>query len=156
MEGAVFYIRGEYGKQLYEILEGIVDPSWYWSVGPEESYFIGPGGLGDPFFGADVEIMDGPTFMRHISKEKYFLIFADIKAFPTSESVVEIFNENEFMKSSCKLGLFVSDSTQVIVYSRDKQIISDIFKRAETMGYSDIRLMTKEAIIAAIWGWMQI
>lgn len=154
MEGVIFYIRNEYGKQLFEFLEGIVNPTWYWSVAPEEAYFADPNGFGAPFFGEEDQIMDGPTFMNHISEEDYQLIFADLKAFPTLESVVEITNETEFMKSSCELGLIVSDSAQVIVYSRDKQIILDIFKRAESMAYEDIRFMTKESIIAAAWEWM--
>lgn len=97
MEGLTFIIRNEYGKQLLGILEGVVDPSWYWSLAPEEAYFTGSGYLGAPFFLESDKIMDGQTFMNHISKEDYYLIFADIKAFPTLESVVEISNETEFI-----------------------------------------------------------
>ncbi|MCM3638238.1 DUF2691 family protein [Sporosarcina luteola] len=156
MEGILFYIRNEHGKQLFEILEGIISSSWYWSVSPEEAYYTRDYNSRKPlpFFSETKTIMDGQTFIRHISEEDYILIFADIKAFPTLESVVEIDNETKFMKSSCKLGLIVSDSAQVIVYSREKQIILEILKRAESIGYKDIRFMNKEEIIAAVWGWM--
>lgn len=155
MEGILFYIRNEFGKQLYEIFEGIVDPSWYWSVAPEEAYFADPvSGLGAPFFGETDAIMDGSTFMNHISSEDYLLIFADIKAFPSLESVVEITDEKEFMESTCKLGLIVSDSAQVIVYSRDKQLLLNIVDRAKSVGYEGIKFMERENLIAAVWGWL--
>lgn len=154
MEGIAFQIRNEYGKQLFEILEGIIDSSWYWSLAPEEAYFTGPGYLDRPFFFKSDKIMDGQSFMKHISKEDYYLIFVDIKAFPTIESVVEITNEKEFMESFCKFGLIVSDSAHVIVYSREKQFIQDIHKRAEYRGYKDIRFLSEEVIIRAVWGWM--
>ncbi|MCG7343558.1 DUF2691 family protein [Sporosarcina sp. ACRSL] len=100
--------------------------------------------------------MDGQTFMKHISKEDYYLIFADIKAFPTLESVVSIENETDFMKSSCKLGLSLSDSAYMIVYSREKPILLEILKRAETLGYQDIRFMKKEKVVLALWGWKDL
>lgn len=94
--------------------------------------------------------------MKHISKEDYYLIFADIKAFPTLESVVSIENETDFMKSSCKLGLSLSDSAYMIVYSREKPILLEILKRAETLGYQDIRFMKKEKVVLALWGWKDL
>ena len=106
MEGLRFTIRNEYGKQLFEILESIIDSSWYWSLAPEEAYFTGSGYLGAPFFFESDKTLDGQTFMEHISKEDYYLIFADIKAFPILESVVEIDNETKFMKTPANSGLY--------------------------------------------------
>ncbi|MCM3709378.1 DUF2691 family protein [Sporosarcina luteola] len=148
----LLYIKNEYGRQLYEMLEGIVDSSWYWSLAPEEAYFTGPGYLDRPFFFESAAIMDGQTFQKHISKEDYYLIFADIKAFPTLESVVSITNEADFMKSSCKLGLSLTDSIYMIVYSREKRILLEIKERAETLGYQDSRFLKKEEVVANVWG----
>ena len=47
MEGLVFQIRNEHGKQLYEILEGNSDSSWYWSIVPEKSYYSSSNNLND-------------------------------------------------------------------------------------------------------------
>ncbi|MCM3636381.1 DUF2691 family protein [Sporosarcina luteola] len=155
----VFQIRNEHGKQLYEILEGISESSWYWSIVPEESYYSSSNNLNDfrsSLFSESETIMDGKSFMKHISKEDYYLIFADIKAFPTLESVVTISNEMDFMKGSCKLGLLVVDSVQVIIYSREKQILLDISERAESLGYRDIRFLNNKDTISAVWGWMDV
>ena len=156
MEGLVFHIRNEYGKQLYDILEGIVESSWYWSIIPEEAYYTGPGYLDRPLFVESDTMMDGPTFMKHISKEDYYIIFADVKAFPTLESVVDIKNEADFMKSSCEFGLIVVDSVQVIVYSREKQMILEISERAESLGYKDIRFLNNKDTVSAVWGWIDV
>ncbi len=34
MRGISFEINNEYGKFLSDIFSNIIDPSWYWSVGP--------------------------------------------------------------------------------------------------------------------------
>ena len=159
MEGLVFQIRNEHGKQLYEILEGNSDSSWYWSIVPEESYYSSSNNLNDfssPLFLESETMMDGQSFMKHISKEDYYLIFADIKAFPTLESIVTINNETDFMNSSCKLGLIVVDSVQVIIYSQEKQILLDISERAESVGYRDIRFLNNKDTISAVWGWIDV
>lgn len=159
VEGVVFHIRNENGKQLYDILKGIVDPSWSWSIVPQESYFSSGISLYDfrsLLFSESETMMDGQTFMKHISKEDYYLIFADMKAFPALETVVSINNEEDFMNSSCKLGLIVVDSVQVIVYSREKQMILDISERAESLGYNDIRLLHNKDTVSAVWGWIDV
>ena len=159
MEGVVFHIRNEHGKQLYDIMKGIVDPSWYWSIVPQESHYSSGNSLYDfrsLLFSESETMMDGQTFMKHISKEDYYLLFADMKAFPTLESVVSIDKEEDFMTSSCKLGLIVVDSVQVIVYSREKQMILDISERAESLGYNDIRLLTNKDTVLVVWGWIDV
>ncbi|WP_039042905.1 DUF2691 family protein [Sporosarcina sp. ZBG7A] len=41
MQGIIFDIRNGTGNQLYELLNGMTEPSWYWRTGPGESYFAG-------------------------------------------------------------------------------------------------------------------
>ena len=42
----------------------------------------------------------------------------------------------------------------MIVYSREKQILLEILKRAESLGYKDIRFLDEKVLIHAVWGWM--
>ncbi|MCG3088193.1 DUF2691 family protein [Sporosarcina cyprini] len=90
LEGIAFEIRNGYGKQLFELLEGIANSLWHWFVGAEEAYFAENGHYSEPFFFETDVTMDGKSFLSHISKEDYYLIFADLKAFPTAESVAPL------------------------------------------------------------------
>lgn len=57
-------------------------------------------------------------------------------------------------REKLKLGLIVSDSAQVIFYSRDKQLLLNIVDRAKFVGYEGIKFMARENLIAAVWGWL--
>lgn len=157
MQGLLFEIRNEYGKQLSDILTDIVNPSWYWSIGPGESYK--PGGLykidKDPkmleeFFTS--QTMNGEAFLKLISTEEYYIIFADLKAFPTSESIVEINSYEDFLKSSCQLALLVIDSVYVSIVLKEQQMIDKFFERAESNGYTNIEFLTDENDTDSLWG----
>lgn len=152
MQGIVFSIEVEIGQQLYDLLDGIIDSSWYWSVGPGESYYSG---LESRFLENDI-VLDGQSFIKHIGKGEQYLIFIDIKAFPNSEDIVEINNYKEFMKSSCILTLLVVDSDQVLVFSKENQIISLLYERAKSLGHKKIRLLNDTEVVNSgfsIWGY---
>ena len=160
MQGLLFEIKNEYGKQLSDILTEIVNPSWYWSIGPGESYK--PGGLykkeRDPkmlevLFPSNA--MDGEAFLKLISTGEYYLIFADLKAFPTSESVVEINSYEDFLKSSCQLALLVIDSVYVSIVLKEQQMIDKLLECVEAIGYSNIKFLTDENetdSLFSVWG----
>ena len=155
LEGIAFEIRNEYGKQLFDLLDGIADPAWHWFVGAEEAYFAGNGQLSEPFFFETDVTLDGKSFLAHISKEDYILIFADLKAFPTAESVASLLTEREFMESPCILGINISDSAHVILYSRESWIIHEMIKRVESLGYGSTRFLSHDNLVYAIWGWRE-
>lgn len=149
MQGLLFEIKNEYGKQLSDILTDIVNPSWYWSIGPGESYK--PGGLykndKDPKMLEELfpsNAMEGEAFLKLISTGEYYLIFADLKAFPTNESVVKINSYEDFLKSSCQLALLVIDSVYVSIVLKEQQMIDKILERAEGIGYTNIKFLTDE------------
>lgn len=150
MQGVVFDIRNELGNQLYEILNGITDPSWYWRMGHGESYYAG---FETRFFTADT-VMSGLEFITHLVSGQQYLIFADLKAFPSLDSVSKIKNYKEFMESSCSLSLLVIDSVQVIAIAKDDQLISDITQRAKDLGYTKIKPLNNDelkGLLYSVW-----
>ena len=151
MQGVIFQMKVEIGQQLFDLLEGIADASWYWSIGQGESYYAGF----ESYFLETSSVMDGPTFIRHISSGPQYLIFVDIKAFPTLDSVVEINNYKEFMKSSCKLSLLVIDSDQVIVIAQDNHILASISERAKILGHKELKSLHDDelqGLLYSVWG----
>ncbi|MGC7950660.1 DUF2691 family protein, partial [Bacillus sp. II_CA] len=86
--------------------------TWHWSIGPGESYKIENGTLGANLFPDDT-ILNGLSFLNCISVDEYYVIFADLKAFPQREDVVEIKSYEDFLKSSCEMVLLIIDSSYV-------------------------------------------
>ena len=154
MQGLTFKLKNECGKKQADILVDIVEPSWYWSIGPGESYKREKDGLGPAFFPPN-NIMDGQSFLNLISTEEYYLIFADLKAFPNRESVVEVNNYEDFLKSSCQLALLVIDSDYVSIILKEQQMVRKFFERAEAAGYTNIKHLTDENkadSLFTVWG----
>ncbi|MDN4606468.1 DUF2691 family protein [Sporosarcina highlanderae] len=153
MRGLFFEIKNVFGKQLSNILKGIVDPSWFWSIDLVESYRVENGKLTVPLF--DETIMDGQSFLNHISDVESYLIFTDIKAFPTKESIVEVKVYEDFKNSSCQLSLIVVDQVYVWILAKDQQLIQNLIKCAEANGYTNIKAISDgddDNTILNVWG----
>lgn len=153
MRGLTFRIKNEYGKPLSDLLAGIVDPSWYWSIDLVESYQVENGTLSVPLF--QETIMEGRSFLNHITDTDSYLIFVDLKAFPTRESIVEIKVYEDYTESSCQFSLIVIDSSYVWILAKNQQLIHRLYERANTNGYTNIELILDEDgvnTILNVWG----
>ena len=154
LQGLTFEINNEYGKNLFNILVDIVDPSWYCSIGAGESYIKEKDSSVSKLF-PSTAIMEGEAFLKYISTCEYYLIFADLKFFPSRQSVVEVKNHGEFLNSSCQLALLVIDSVFVSIILKEQQMIRNLFERAEALGYTNIKLLTDENetdSLFTVWG----
>lgn len=153
MRGLTFRIKNEYGKPLSDLLAGIVDPSWYWSIDLVESYQVENGTLSVPLF--QETIMEGRSFLNHIADTDSYLIFVDLKAFPTRESIVEIKVYEDYTVSSCQFSLIVIDSSYVWILAKNQQLIHRLYERANANGYTNIELILDEDgvnTILNVWG----
>lgn len=142
MRGLTFEINNEYGKYLEEILVGIIDPSWYWSIGSGEAYKSLNNTNTELF--QNNRTIDSVSFMNQISTGKSYLIFVDLKAFPTLESVEEIKNYDDFLNSSCQLALLVIDSIYVSIFVKSKHMLDQFTKRAKDLGFTNIKFITED------------
>ncbi len=86
------------------------------------------------------EVMSGETLRRAISEQEYYLIFVDIKAFPTGSTtpVNDIATYEQFLASDCQLVLLVVDSSEVLIYAKDQQAIDDLYTTAVNAGYERV------------------
>lgn len=153
MRGVAFRIRNAHGKPLYDIMRSIADPSWYWSIDLVESYQVENGERTVPLF--QETIMDGRSFLDHIANSASYLIFVDLKAFPTKESIVEVKVFEDYMGSDCQCSLIVIDSSYVWILAKDQQLIHSLYERAKTNGYTQIEYIPEEDdlnTILNVWG----
>lgn len=80
--GIRFRIPNAYGCFLGEILKPIGVSNFDWFIGGEESYFIEDDTLGDDLFPDMIMGMNGEELQKIIDNNEYYLIFANLKAFP--------------------------------------------------------------------------
>ncbi len=139
MRGVSFYIPNEYDNILAGLLDGVDIEAFEWKLGGmNEAYVIENNELGRLLFQDGV--MSGKTLRRVILEQEYYLIFVDIKAFPTGSTtpVNDIATYEQFLASDCQLVLLVVDSSEVLIYAKDQQAIDDLYTTAVNAGYERV------------------
>jgi len=142
--GVSFEIPNEYGSFLGEILKPIDITTFNWYIGGEEAYFIENGTLGQPLFTGKIYGMDGVRLKGIIDKNEYYIIFANLKAYPKDKNVIDIRTYEEFLKSDCQLVLIVIDCSYVAIYCKDKEKIENLYHSAKLNEFENIQYITDE------------
>jgi hypothetical protein len=142
--GISFEIPNEYGSFLGEILKPFDMTAFNWYIGGEESYFLHDGTLGEPLFPEEVYGMDGVLLKGILENNEYYVIFANLKAFPKEKNVIDIDTYEGFFNSDCQFVLLVVDSIYVTIYCKDKDILESLYHNAKINGYDDVQFIAEE------------
>ncbi|PFU37900.1 hypothetical protein COK86_26760 [Bacillus cereus] len=133
--GITVDIPNEYDNLLWKVLMPIDISLFDWWVGSEESYLVARGGLDEALFPEEPSIVEGADLKRLFKDNIYYVIFADLKAYPKGEEVVDIETYEEFKESKCDLILLVADCTYVTVYAKDQEAIELMYENAIDQGF---------------------
>lgn len=125
--GISFEIPNEYGNWLGKILKPINGANCHWLVG-EGTQVVGDDG--EEWGNDAIGNMDGPTLQKHLCQSDYYVIFADLKAFPSDEFAVDIASYEEFQSSSCEFVILVVDSIYVTIYAKDPTKLQALYQNA--------------------------
>ena len=116
--------------RLYDVLKPVFNPSWVWHFSGGENYLKSrtenPWDL-TPFL-TDNRIYDGPEFIELINTPRQYIIFADLKAFPTKETVEDVYTYDEFLSSACQLAAIVVDGAYVMLIAKDVSTLTNNIK----------------------------
>jgi ribosomal protein S16 len=74
----------------------------------------------------------------------YYIIFADLKAYPKGKMVSDIGTYEDFLNSDCQLVVLVVDCTYVTIYSKDKEMLEWLYYRAKVNKFENVQYITKE------------
>lgn len=119
---------------LWKVLMPIDITSFDWRVENEESYLIVPDGLGSELFSEDNKIMKGLELKKLIKDNIYYLIFADLKAYPKGESAGDIETYEEFKESKCEVVVLVADGDYIQIYAKDQKAIELMYENVLNQG----------------------
>jgi Protein of unknown function (DUF2691) len=141
--GISFEIPNKYGSLLGEVLKPIDITAFSWRIGNGELYIIVNNELDKELFSGDKEVIEGVELRSLLENNKYYVIFADLQAYPKDEfSDIETYDE--FLKSNCELILLVVDSCYVTIYCKNKGTIELLYKNATDCGFEDVIYITHE------------
>jgi hypothetical protein len=144
-------VKNEYSNYLYKILNGINLFNFVWYINADDFLYSESGNLNESFFGTN--ILSGEEFFKCISRDNYYMIFADIKAYPLGCESTELETFEDFLKSNCELIFLCTDSTFIEFYCKDRDILDKVYNNCtgdefETVQYKSIRDVIERNLIA--------
>lgn len=138
MRGISFKTYNEYNNYIYKLFMDINLDSFVWDICDSEILY------GDDTKEFNNGIISGQEFLNNINKEKYYIVYADIKAFKCKSQIRNIDNYEDFFNSSCEIALFITDSIYCEVYCKNTNILNVMMRNGKSFSFKDINILTKE------------
>lgn len=118
-------IKNEYGNYLAKIFASIDLSIYMWKIITDDILREENGELKQGLF--ETDLPNGNSFKNAISRESYYLIFADFKAYFCDVEYEPIQTFEDFMESNCQIVFMCWDSSFVEIYCKDKKILEKIY-----------------------------
>lgn len=87
---------------------------------------------------------DGEDLKKIIDYNKYYLIFANLKAYPRGANIIDVMSYEEYIASECQIILLVIDSVYITVYCKDLEKLEDLYDHIKRKGYKSLEYITDE------------
>lgn len=142
--GIQLEIPNEWGTHLGTVLEPFKISHFDWYIGGEEAYQETGEGNFQPMFQGEIYGMKGQDLNDILKSSRYYIIFANFKAYPKGESIEDVPTYEEFLKSQCQLALLVIDSSYVTVYCKDNKLLDELYLNALRNGFEKVEYITNE------------
>lgn len=120
-------IPNEYSNVLWKVLKPIDIAVFDWRVRNEESYLIARGELDEALFPEEPSVVEGLALKKLVKDNVYYLIFADLKAYPKGEIAIDSETYEEFKESKCEVVVLAVDAQYIQIYA--KKFMRKIKKR---------------------------
>lgn len=141
IRGISFQIPNVYGSLLGEVLKPIDVTAFHWRIGSGESYVVVNDQLDKDLFTEGKDIIEGEELKYLLETNKYYIIFADLQAFPKGD-IAYIETYEDFIESNCKLVLLVVDCCYVTIYCKTKETNELLYKNAINCKFVDVEYIT--------------
>lgn len=141
--GLRFLIPNGYGSLLSDILEPIDCCKYNWHIDNDEIHLIVDDALTDKWLFTE-KVVEGKDFLRLIRENRYYLIFAELTAFPKEAHIASISCYNEFLKSECEIIVLVYDCSYVDIYCKYEELLGKLFTNALGKGYENVRYIAED------------
>jgi len=142
MIGLNIRVKNATDNFLYKIFNGIDLSGYIWEIAEDDIMCIKNGEHTQGLFNSN--IMNGEEFLSCISIDDYYMIFADIKAYPVGYNYSEIDSYEDYLISDCQIILLCADSTFIDFYSKDMTILEKVYENCINYGLEEVTTFTEE------------
>ncbi len=127
MIGLDIRVKNGYSNYLSKIFKGLNLLNYIWEINADDFLYTQNDDKEEGFFGAD--ILNGEEFFRCISRDSYYMVFADIKAFPLGlgHGGIKINSFKDFLESNCEIVLLCTDSMYIEFYSKSRKLLDKVY-----------------------------
>lgn len=136
MIGLDIKVKNGYSNYLNKIFNGIDLFNYVWEINADDFLYSENGEVKGDFFGADV--LNAEEFIKCISRDSYYMIFADIKAYPLGNERIEIKAFEDFLKSSCEMVILCTDSAFIEFYCKDREVLDKVYNNCIDNGFEKV------------------
>lgn len=129
-------VKNGYSNYLNKILNGVNLFNYAWEKNTDNFLYFDNGELKEDFFRADV--LNAEEFIKCISRDSYYMIFADIKVYSLGSERIEIKTFKDFLRSSCVMVILCTDSSVIEFYCKDRDILDKVYKNCINNGFEKV------------------
>lgn len=143
MIGIRFQIPNEYNNFLLKIFSHVDVMQYEWDIitdsSLEKDILTNKMKTSSGIFTSNK--LTGEMFLKCISKNNYYMIFVDIKAFSKTGRHSCIFSFADFVNSDCQLIFLCTDSQFVTVFCKDMGVLKQISDNCLQFGFQNINFI---------------
>ena len=141
MIGLNIRVKNATDKYLFKIFARIDLSEYSWEI--SDNYIINPKlkVSEQGFFCGNV--LSGDVFSKCISVDQYYMVYADIKAYPSGSEHTEIVTYKDYLASECRLVLLCTDVTFIDIYCKDEHILKKIHQNCLASSFEKVSLFTE-------------
>lgn len=140
VRGISFRIPNGYTGVISRIIQSIEIDKYFWAISEDQVFNTSICQNSGYFFESDR--YTGNDFQKKIMNQNYYIVFANIQAYPSDDDLIEIKTYDDFKSSHCQIIIMISDGIFVDVYAKDKNIIDTIKGNAQYSDFTEISYIT--------------
>ncbi|MGY0374230.1 DUF2691 family protein [Clostridium sp. JNZ J1-5] len=144
MIGLDIKVKNGYSNYLNKILDGINLFNYVWEINADDFLYSDNSEVKESFFGADTLSAEG--FIRCISRDSYYMIFADIKAYPLGSERAEIETFKDFLRSSCVMVILCTDSSFIEFYCKDRITLDKVYNNCINSDFEKVEYKSADDV----------
>ncbi len=145
MIGIDIKVPNQYGNYLHKIFSGINLLNYDWKINTDDFIYYENGEMKEGIFN-EADVLNGEEFFKCISKDSYYMIFTDIKAYPLGSNRIEIKTFEDFLSSSCKMVLLCTDSMFIEFYSKDREVLDKVYNNCIENDFEKVEYRSAEDV----------
>ncbi|QSX06704.1 DUF2691 family protein [Sedimentibacter sp. zth1] len=138
-------VKNGYSNYLNKIFNGIDLFNYVWEINADDFLYSENDKMKGNFFGADV--LNAEEFIKCISRESYYMIFSDIKAYPLDKERVEINTLKDFLESSCEIVFLCTDSIYIEFYSKSRKILDKVYNNCKGSNFEKVEFKSVDDVL---------